>query len=84
MVRAFVLAIIAATLITANTTSATDGLGKKGGRQKQIHSEDIIETMKMVREVMVILKDLNHYPSAEQKKKLDDMIKKTDEMIGKM
>ena len=41
------------------------------------------DAMGMLKETMMILKDLNHTPSADQKKKLDEMIMKMDGMMKK-
>ena len=41
------------------------------------------EHMGMMREVMVILRDLNHKPTAEQKKRLDHYIEKLDDSLAK-
>ena len=39
------------------------------------------DSLKALRDTMVILKDLNHKPAPEQKKKLDEMIKRMNEII---
>jgi len=82
MIKALVVAIMMATLTMASPVSASDRMEKGQGERKQIHKENIRETMRMMKEVMVILRDLNHYPSPSQKKRLDDMIKKTEQMIN--
>jgi len=45
------------------------------------HQKMMQDTLGMARDVMVILRDMKHQPSAEQQKKLDGMIKRMDEII---
>ena len=47
---------------------------------KQRHQMNI-DMMQMLSETMVILRDINHKPSAAEKARLSDMIKQLDEMM---
>ncbi len=51
--------------------------------RKAKHHKMKKEHMGMMREVMVILRDLNHKPSAEQKKRLNAYIEKLDDSLAK-
>ncbi|MBI5599778.1 MAG: hypothetical protein HY890_08610 [Deltaproteobacteria bacterium] len=61
-----------------------------GDDMKGPHREDMIEhhrmtqdALRMLRETMVILRDLSHKPTAEERKKLDGMISRLDDMVKK-
>ncbi len=55
--------------------------GGKGGMMAA-HHESIRQMMEMVRDTMAIVRDLNHKPSAADKKKLSTMIDRMDEIIA--
>lgn len=57
-----------------------DRMGMKGMAEHRKFTRDIIE---MTKETMAILRDLSHKPTADQQKRLDELIKKADEMIKK-
>lgn len=48
-------------------------------QRQQMH----MEMMQMMTETMTILRDLNHMPSAAEKKRLGDMIRQMNEMMAK-
>jgi len=86
MTRIFVLAILAVTLIAARPSLAVEEMGhdiSMSKEDKELQYKNIQELASMMKEVMVILRDLNHYPGDQQKKRLDEMIRKTDEISKK-
>jgi len=62
------------------------GQGAMSGMYPQMmeqRKEMMNSMMGMMKETMGILKNLNHSPSADQKKKLDEMMSKLDDMMKK-
>ncbi len=47
-------------------------------QRQQMH----MDMMKMMADTMTILRDLNHQPSADEKKRLTDMINRMNEMLA--
>jgi hypothetical protein len=77
-------AVIALALMTApayagNPCAANPCAEKQDYRA--MHKQMKKEHMGMLKDVMVILRDLNHKPSAAQKQQLNEMIGKLDSMI---
>ena len=66
-----------------------DDSGKSGDKREmymkmaQERHEMSIDMMKMLRDTMEIVKNLEHRPTAEEKEKLGKMISQMDEMISK-
>ncbi len=54
---------------------------EKYGEKMIKHDRTTEEMMGMLKETMIILRDIRHYPDPEQKAKLDSMIKRMDEMM---
>lgn len=86
MARILVMAVLAAILTVASPVSSGEKMGydismRKG--EKELHYKNIRELASMMKEVMVILKSLNHYPTDQQKKRLGEMISKTEEISKK-
>ena len=74
----------------AGSTLASDGGmmhdGMMGSKKMYMHRmmkhhKMMDNMMKMLKETMVILRDLSHRPTEAQKKKLEEMIEKMDKMI---
>ncbi len=66
---------------------ATDkgmGMGHMKGQHKGRYMKMMKEHSGMMREVLTILKDLNHRPTAAQKKRLGEMIDQLDKREKKM
>ena len=81
----FALVLVAAPVAYAESDHhGGDYKGHKGGKGGKMaaHHESIRQMMGMVRETMEIVRDLNHKPSAEDKKKLSAMIDRMDKIIA--
>lgn len=57
------------------------GAWRDDGKVRMEHHKLMKETLEMMKQTMSILKDVKHEPSADQKKRLDEMIGKIDEII---
>lgn len=64
--------------------------GGMGGDEKGSYMEHMkqhqqmeMEMMRMLADTMSILRDLNHQPSSEEKKRLSDMIKQLNDMMAR-
>ncbi len=74
----------AANPCAANPCAAGKGKGHMMGEHKGRYMERMKEHMGMMREVLVILRDLKHKPTKAQKKRLGEMIEQLDEKEKKM
>lgn len=61
--------------------STPDAFGGKMSGSMMQKGQYMEEVMSMLRETMVILKDLNHKPSKDEKKKLGEMIDQLDDLV---
>lgn len=81
--------IIAVLALAVTMMMATDAVARGGDKMdngmmhdKMVgHHEMTTEVMGMFKETLVILKDMNHTPTAAQKKRLEEMITRMDEVI---
>lgn len=91
---ALALSIMASPAIASDGTSDTNqptyqaptpppgGMMGRGPGQMMMENQKMMqEGLTMLRDTMQIVKDLNTAPTADQKAKLDSMIKRMDEMI---
>jgi len=66
----------------APPAKTTGGSGKMTDPKMMTERHNMMaDSLKALRDTMVILKDLKHVPTAEQQKKLDELIKRMDENI---
>lgn len=80
-------ALAAGNAFAADTAGATGEATKDHktmwrGMMKE-HQQTMMEVKGMLKDVMVILKDLNHQPSAADRQKLTDNIARLDEIMKK-
>lgn len=79
-------ALIAAPAFAGKDKEENSGGSNDSGRYQehlqQRHQMDM-EMMRMMADTMTILRDINHQPSAEDKKRLTDMIKQLNEMMAR-
>lgn len=79
-------ALLAAPALADRDKDENSGGSNDNGRYKehfqQRHQMDM-DMMKMMADTMTILRDLNHQPSAEEKKRLTGMIKQLNEMMAR-
>ncbi|MEE8573827.1 MAG: hypothetical protein V3T30_00295 [Thermodesulfobacteriota bacterium] len=91
--KLILLTILIAIFMTTPMAFARDDRNGHDGHDKQEmsgkhhemmrkHQEMKRETMEMLKKTMTIIKNLNHKPSATDKKKLSEMIEKLDGMIS--
>lgn len=74
--------LLFAAIIASSIAIAPAFADMKGGMMKE-HQAMYQDVMGMMMETMGILKDLNHTPTAEQKKRLEEMMMKMDGMMKK-
>lgn len=82
LIGLFSAAIIISSLAIAPAFAQMKGGGMPMGDITERH-QMMQDVMGMMKETMMILKDLNHTPTAEQKGKLDEMIKRMDGFMKK-
>ncbi|RMH22655.1 MAG: hypothetical protein D6698_00845 [Gammaproteobacteria bacterium] len=80
------LFLLLGSLMTAPAFAHSDGDGKgysHHGKKKWMkrHYKEMEEINGMLRDVMVILRDLNHKPSPAERKQLNNMINRLDEIM---
>lgn len=87
--RSMITAVAAVLLLAAPAMAGSGGHDTHGKMMK--HQDTIMEhtsmmhdNMVMMKEVMGILRDLNHTPTPEQKKRLTVMMGNMDKMMNKM
>lgn len=83
-----IIAVLALALTMMMSTDAAARSGDKMDKGMMYdkmagHHEMTTEVMGMFKETLVILKDMNHTPTAAQKKRLEEMITRMDEVIKK-
>jgi hypothetical protein len=88
--KALIISLAIAALAAVSAPAlANEGMGGMGGpgtgmpdhASMERHRAMSQEMLGMFKDVMVILKDLNHKPSPDQTQRLDAMIKRMDEII---
>jgi Spy/CpxP family protein refolding chaperone len=77
----FLVSLVASPVATAQMGGGKMGGGMMSPEMKKKHHEAMGDRLEMMKELMDIVKNLNHTPSAAQKKRLTEMMERLDEII---